>query len=456
MPSPRDQLVRTLRDRVGTAARQRFASRAGETIPQGIILFAMMAVGATAALAPTPTMGTPEAIQEMPSSAAAATPRSYAVAATPDSAARGNHDALRLPTPTVESPCWPVYNKTVSPRTVLLGETIDITLTVRALCAGEPPPPEHIAFVMDSSASMVGTAAQDMRDATAQLVSTLGLDDHPWTYVSVIEFNSSGRRLCPLSNDELRVIGAIKRVEPRSSGTPVSRPPRHDEPDGNTRLDLGIRDGLRILRVGRHGVDVEPDELTEVMVVVSDGRNDEGCRPVLNEVRKAQGQGVLVIAACAGADCDEQCMRQVASSPRYFFTTENLSSLWTLFERIRDQIRKINIRQLEVEETLPPHMALVSGSVDPRQAEPDDVDRRLLWRDVYVPQEGVTYTLKARPLRAGYLPANELAVGRLIDNKGRGKTWTFDVPWVTVLAPTPAAVPLVTAHPYPPTVTPRP
>jgi uncharacterized protein YegL len=61
----------------------------------------------------------------------------------------------------------------------------------------------------------------------------------------------------------------------------------------------------------------------------------------------------------------------------------------------------------------------------------------------------VTYSFKARPLETGYMPTNAGASGKLVDNKGRTREWTFPVPWVMVLQ----AEPLSTAATPPPTVT---
>jgi hypothetical protein len=366
--------------------------------------------------------------------------------------------SLPLPTATVESPCQVIHEKVASPDAVLLGETIDITLTVRAICPREVYP-LHISLVMDASGSMMGRPEAQMRSAAERLVLSLDLESHPATKVAVTQFRGDARRLAPLSNDRDRVLKAVRRVTARFSARPPVRPPRQSRPDGNTRIDLGIDHGLRSLRAGRRGLD--RDSITSLMVVLSDGFNDAGCPPVLRAARKARGQGVLVLAVCTGSECDEQCMRQVASGPRYYFRAHEITPFLAVFERIGSRIVRRGPRLLEVDETLPPHMALVPGSIRPPQSAPADPELRVRWSDVYVPRDGVTYTLKVRPNRAGYLPTDVEARGRIVDVKGRGRTWTFEVPWITVLAPTPAAIPLVTPTPRPligpaPTVRPMP
>jgi len=339
------------------------------------------------------------------------------------------------------SPCQPVYNKIASPNVILYGEEVDITFTVKALCAGERFP-LHIVLVLDASGSMQGQKTRQMKVAAGRLVRGLDMKEYPSTKVGVVQFNQQARRLTGLTNNENQVIGAINRVGA----------------NGGTRIDLGIMEGLRVLMQGRG--DVSRKELTEVMVVLSDGGNNAGCSPVLSAARKARGQGVLLISVCVGNDCDEQCMRQVASAPRYYFRAENAGQLQAVFERIKNRILQINLRKLTVVDTLPDWMEFIPGSADPPQTAPDDPDQWLKWEDVYVPADGVTYAFKVRPLRTGYMPTNAGATGTLVDNKGRTRSWDFQIPWVTVLQPEPLST-AATPPPKPtftpgPTITPSP
>jgi hypothetical protein len=71
-----------------------------------------------------------------------------------------------------------------------------------------------------------------------------------------------------------------------------------------------------------------------------------------------------------------------------------------------------------------------------------------------VPQEGVTFTFKVKPLETGYHPTNLKATGEYLDNKSRKGQFEFAVPFVTVLQPFPLATP--TSPPPIPTFTPPP
>ncbi len=70
---------------------------------------------------------------------------------------------------TLKSSCVAIQKKTADPQMVLLGETVDVTLTVTALCAGESFP-LHIVLVLDSS----GSARDRPRDARSGAGSRVG------------------------------------------------------------------------------------------------------------------------------------------------------------------------------------------------------------------------------------------------------------------------------------------
>jgi uncharacterized protein YegL len=360
---------------------------------------------------------------------AAAATALFLVVSAPSASAGAGAAAGPSVTPTPAEGCVAEYTKAAGPDLVLLGETVDITLTVKATCFARGIS-LHVVLVLDGSNSMAGQPSRAMKSAAERLVRRLDMETYPSTQVGIVEFDSVAGTRCRLTNDTDRALGCVDRVQA----------------SGGTAIDRGIQEGWKVLRQGRSGLDM--DRITEVMVLFSDGRNDAGCGPVLNAARKVRGQGVLTIAVCVGADCDEACMRQVASSPRYYFRVENVSDLWSIFDQIRDRPINVAVRLLEVKDVLPANMAYVPDSAVPAQAEPAQPVDYLLWRDTYVPREGVTYTFRVRPLQAGRWPSNLNATGRMVDNRGRVTTWTFDSPWVTVLRPD--------ALPTLPTYTPRP
>lgn len=334
-----------------------------------------------------------------------------------------------------ESPCIPEHNKYTHPQVLLLGERTTVTLQATVLCAGETFP-LHIVLVLDASGSMAGQPLKQMQDAAIKLVNRMELRDHPETEIGVVQFNSTARTLTGLSNNQGRVVGAIRRVRA----------------GGGTAIDLGIQEGLKVLIRGRSRTGGGRSDVHEVMVVLSDGGNNAGCPPVLRAANQAKGQGVLMITVCVGPSCDAQCMRQAASSPRYFYQVENAGQLIEVLHQIRNEILNITLKKLTVTDVLPDNMLYVDGSADP---EPKSIspNRDILeWQTNYVPSDGVTFTFQVEPQQPGDWPTNIEASGIYRDNQNREGTFVFNVPWVTVLKADP--IPTRTEPPPTPTVTP--
>lgn len=340
-----------------------------------------------------------------------------------------------------QSPCIGIYTKTVSPTVLLLGERTKIALRSHFVCPAVRCP-LHLVFVLDGSGSMAGSPMKEMKQAAIELVRSLDMLNNPDTQVGIVAFNSQARAYTSLTNNEARVVSAIGKV---SAG-------------GGSAIDLGIREGLKVLlRGGSRGRTCHSD----VMVVLSDGQNDAGCAPVLQAANTVKGQGILLITVCVSSRCDEQCMRQAATSPRYFYKVENARQLEQVLAEIRDRIGALAIAQLRIRDVLPDNMRLVPDSIVP---DPEDVSVAgdvVDWVIPWVPRDGVTVSLEVEPLEPGYWPTNVEATGELWDVNGDTGTHTFSVPWVKVLEaqphPTSAVTRTPSATPTPtPTSTPTP
>ncbi len=331
----------------------------------------------------------------------------------------------------VASSCIAVNKKEASPEVILLGETVDVTLSVTALCSGEQFP-LHIVLVLDNSGSMTGEPEREMKKAAKELVRNLNLKDNPATQVGVVEFNSVANIRCQLTNQSGRVNGCIGGIR---SG-------------GGTQIDAGIRRGMQVLTMGRSGF-ASSDEIREVMVVLSDGESNSGCGPVEAEANRAKGQGVLLITVCVGAGCDAACMRRLATSARYFFEARNPRELTQVFEAIRRSFQNILLKQMTVIDNIPDNMEFIVGSDEPPAKDTGTDYDQLTWQTSFVPRSGVTYTFRLKPLDVGYHPTNNGASGEFRDNKNRTGTFTFRDPWILVLNPEPLSTPTAPPTPTP-------
>lgn len=341
-------------------------------------------------------------------------------------------------TPTPTAGCVVVHAKRAAPLTVTLGSTVDVTLTARLTCTAEPEW-LHVVLVLESSSAMSGAPVREMQRAAGDLVRHLDLPNSPATFVGVVSFNDTATRHIPLSNDERRVLASLNPI-----GTA-----------GGSEIDRGLAEADRVLQQGRAAR--APDEPTEVVVLFSRGLDDNGCEDAVRKAQALKGKGVLIVAVGVADDRDERCLRQIASSSRYYYPVEDLPGILRLFDYVTNAISNTIARVMVVTDTLGADVEYVDDSANPTPAAHDPGGRWYRWQDYWIPRQGVTYSLKVRPLRTGRIATNALADGYVIDNKGRALVWTFDVPFVTVIdaAPSPSPSPTASLTPGPSPTSPR-
>jgi Mg-chelatase subunit ChlD len=351
-----------------------------------------------------------------------------------------------------QSPCVPKRDKFAAPKVLLLGETAHVTLTVGADCPGKESP-VHVVLVLDASATMdeipcpptpsllgacgTGTKGYEEKQAAMDLVRRLDLKENLWLRIGVVQYNDTARTLVDLTDDEGRVLSAIQKIGAEGKGA----------------IDKGIDEGLRVLARGRRGY--EHSELREAMVVFSDGQSvSDGCRAAIRSAARAKGEGVLMMSVCVGCPCNEQCIRQLAASPRYYVTARLISGLVKPILDLHADPVELTVKVLKVRDVLPDNMYYVGGSADP---EPQFVspERDVLeWEVNHVPTDGLTYTYRVEPADVGQHVTNVEAVGEFTDNRGGVGDFVFPVPSVLVLKADPPVT--TTSVPPPPTFTPPP
>lgn len=333
----------------------------------------------------------------------------------------------RTPTPL----CEISHDKRAGPPIASLGDTIEVTLTTSALCRA-PRRYVHVVLVLDESDAMTGEPIRKTKAAARQLVDDLRMTDYPGTYVGVVGFADRARRLVGLTNEPDLVRRALHRVGVGS---------------GAGRLDVGLEEALEVH--ARGGIERDPDWVTKLVITYSLGPIGDRCDEAIRASRQVRGAGILSIAVCAGPTCSERCLREIASSHRYYFTVED-DRIEEVLAQIRDRTYNVVVRSLAISDTLSSDMAYVPGSARPEPTAMDPSGRWLRWHAAYIPREGVTVTFRARPLRLGAVTTNEGAEGEAIINTGERHDWRFAVPTVVVVEPSPTCTATTTA-----TATPR-
>ncbi len=357
-----------------------------------------------------------------------------------------------------QSPCVPSRDKKVDPPILLLGEYATLTLNVGAVCPSEEAP-VHVVLVLDASMTMddipcpptpsvmaasgVGTKGYLQRQAALDLVRRLDLESHPWLKVGVAQYNDTAMTLMELTNDKGRVMAAIQK-----SGA-----------DGQGRIEKGIEEGMQILRRGRR--EVNEEALREAMVVFSDGQSvADTCRAAKRAASRAKGEGVLLMSVCVGCPCYEECIRQLASSPRYYVTTYQIGHLVQPILSMHDDPLELAVKVMTVTDVLPKNVRYVAGSAHPAPKYVSPEGDVLEWEAGYVPTDGLTYTYEVEPLEVGPHDTNIEAIGNFTDNRNGVGRFSFPVPSVLVLRPdpptTPRTPPPTTTATAVPSVTPRP
>ncbi len=317
-----------------------------------------------------------------------------------------------------QSECGAEGSQVASPATVHVGDAVQVQLAFHLDCPYSPLP-THYMLVMDGSLLAGGQTREDMKVAARQLIDALELANQPLTQVGVVQFASHGEVLCELTNDAGRAKSCVSRLG--ATGAPA--------------IETGITTGLEALARGR---EVFEDAPREVMIVFANAANAY-CEPVLQAANTAKGQKVLMVAVCSGADCYAACLRQVASSNRYYFPLDDADALVASMVGVqRPQVRP---QTLTITETLPVGMVYVPGSAVPAARE---TGQSLAWTLNHVPASGMTIQYQVQPTTAG--PDQPVSAGAVVDwLDDRGDTGRLQFPVarvsVTAIEPTPTSTP---------------
>lgn len=353
---------------------------------------ALATVLLTVALAPPPPASPAQAAARATSTGPAPTPRGTDVA----------------------PPCVVTGTRRVEPTMVLLGEAVAVTMTVQATCFG-PIYPLHLVLVIEGSAAMAGKLGRDVKEGAAEVVERLNLPNNPATRVAVVGFDDRVRVKCPVSNDPNRVKHCIGRVGDR----------------GNARLESGLAEARRQLRAARRDYR-SPDSIREVAVVFA-AHPTGGCTRPVREADGLKGDGVLLVTLCIGEDCDAQCLRAVATSPRYHFPWRERMQLANIFDTIRRSFQYILLKWLTITDQLPTALQIVTDTAQPAPNDIDVANGRIGWTQTHIPREGVTVTYRARAVAPDSQPSTLGATATFIDGGNHTGSIGFPSSPITVL-----------------------
>jgi hypothetical protein len=164
---------------------------------------------------------------------------------------------------------------------------------------------------------------------------------------------------------------------------------------GATNIGSAIERARQLLVEGR-------SEVPQIMIVLTDGVNSAGSGPVLTAAINAKSDGIVLIAVCAGGECDP-VLPQAASDPTYYFSVPDAADLLSLFEQLGAQLIR-SVTTLQLEDHLAPWIGL---SALPARPLPDAAGADWLrWRFDLLPVGGISLTHQIVPQRIGVLPVS--------------------------------------------------
>ena len=314
--------------------------------------------------------------------------------------------------------CAVLANKGASPSELLLGEAVEVTLSLTGACPREEVRSD-VVLAIDRSASMRGAKLSAARDAALAFAAQM---DPLLARVAVVGFAGRAERLLPLTSDRNRILDAVLdlRIE---EWTDV----------------VAALDASHAALTGGLG---RPD-VKRVIVLLTDGRHWDPLRgevvdpPGLPAVlERLRSDGIEVYAVGLGDDANAPLLRAVAGDESRYLRSPTTGELRTVYRDIARHIEATRLlRQLELRDMVPVDMDYEPGSGRPVEPDWDPAERTLTWRLADVAEPGVELRYRLRPRRAGLRPTNVEAISRFVDGFGHAGEAVHPVPRVRVVDP---------------------
>ncbi len=315
----------------------------------------------------------------------------------------------------VPKPCRPVADKSATPRRLPLGDPVTVRLDFGAECPSEDGLVD-VVLVLDVSGSMDGQPIVDAREAALVFLDILRPGP---ARVGLVTFDHVIVSRQPLTDDYSPLRADLAAMRAR----------------GGTDIAAGIRAAAELVLARRPGA-------TPVIIVMTDGFNNDGPAPMLAAALDAKAQGGNVMTICFGeqGDCDPS-LSDVASLPSLHFTAASSSDLTERFAELGLLLRGLGLASTRFVDVLPPHMRYLPGSAVPPPAEirpaTPSQGQTLVWDFADPPPGGVSARYQAEPLLLGPQATNATARATFVDDLSREGAADFPVPIVETYIPDP-------------------
>lgn len=335
--------------------------------------------------------------------------------------ARRAEPTATAPSVTTKSGCRVETARDVDGVRVGVSETVGVTLTLYG-CVPRAFP-IHVALVLDMDAR--SEVASDVRRMVDEMLEGLDLPNNPLHRVTVASFGPRAQLLVLLSNVEGRVRGALSRAERAPSG----------------EFARGVNYAMVALKRGR--AEYAPSDaigIREVMIIVTPGWSERAeCAEASAAVGMAKSQGILVIAVATQDDGNPVgCVRSLATTPRYFFSRQDVTLVGRIFLAIRKQFQNSfsGLVNLVITDTVAPAFDLEPATVNPPASATSPDGRTLRWQlpaTITHPAAAITVTYRLRPTALGLWPVSLGASAAFTDARAARGTVAFPPASVEVI-----------------------
>jgi Mg-chelatase subunit ChlD len=333
---------------------------------------------------------------------------------------------LARPAPQPAGSCQVTVDKTARPTSVLLGDEVEIALSIQARCPSGSTGggPADIVLAIDRSSSMSESGHWlPAIDAARGFVDLIDFSAHQ---VGLVTFGFGPHILAPdtavdqpLSADKDAVARSLAAIPP----PPVS--------NWSTNFTGAISTAQGELTSARHR-----PAARSVLVLLTDGaHNDIFARSPVQQAAEAKAAGTQIITIGLGttpAAADQ--LRQIASAPELFFESPTDAQLAEVYTAIAGVISSGgSLTDLEITDLLTPDVAYVDGSAVPAPSSVQPGELR--WRVATLPPNGWAARYRVKTLRSGTYATNKLAYVDYVDADGSIGSATFPQPLIKVRLP---------------------
>ncbi len=334
------------------------------------------------------------------------------------------------------SPCPASATRTVAPATVTVGQPATVTAVLRIGCPALAGPLD-VALALDRSASMLGESLAAAKHAAGVFVDVAELGR---VRVAVVAFDDRATIEVPLSSWHSRLRGAIASIQvPPAAGTDLVRALAA----GGRALDAGAGDG----RAGR----------LAAMILLTDGQNNGGRVPVLQQAAVQRANGVHLTTISLGRRADRDLLAQVATTPADHWPAPTRDDLAAIYARLPGHLDRLAVRSIDIDDVVGATLALREGTSRPPASLAGGRQRFTI---PAAAADAVTITYGIVASQPGRWPVSAGTQAIYTDVTGRTGSVAVPVPILEVVAvPTPGTAAPATAtaaptRPGEPTTTP--